>query len=71
MDGSYKNYLALYKDTIGDNGKEIIECIRHWCKLKNDTQKKISILKEALSYHKIFKENISLLLPTVRKFYQL
>ena len=71
LDGSYKNYLALYKDTIGDNGKEIIECIRHWCKLKNDTQKKISILKEALSYHKIFKENISLLLPTVRKFYQL
>lgn len=32
---------------------------------------KISILKEALSYHKIFKDNISLLLPTVRKFYQL
>ena len=71
LDSRYKNYVTLYKDTIGYNGKEIIECIRQWPKLKNDNQKKISILKEALSYHKIFKDNISLLLPTVRKFYQL
>lgn len=68
---AYKNYVELYKDTIGANGDGIIKCIRNWKQLKNDTKKKINVLSEPLLYHTVFKDNCHLLLPSVREFYHL
>lgn len=68
---SYANYVELYIETIGENGKTIIDCIRNWPMLKNDTGKEIIVIKEPLSYHEVFKVNHSLLLPKIQKLYQL
>lgn len=70
-ESAYDNYVNLYKTTIGANGADIINCIRSWDQLKHNTKKEIVILKEPLSYHKVFKENRGLLLDKIRKFYKL
>lgn len=69
--GRYKDYVTLYQETIGDNGEGLIKCIRLWDKINAKHDKEIWILRHPLSYHTVFKANRSLLLPTVRKFYQL
>ena len=66
----YDRYVELYSKIIGEHGREIIECIRDWKKLKKDQGKDIEVLSEPLDYHTMFANNRNLLLDEVRRFYR-
>ena len=66
----YERYVKLYTKIIGEHGREILENIRNWPRLKVDQEKNINVLSTPLDYHSVFENNGTLLLDEVRRFYK-